>query len=157
MPDLNCLDDEGTLSFFRTLLGKRISNLPAQIMKSGNFAESQNFIDTLGVETLKVAMEAYKAKLDDEGFAIPETREGADSFLNNFLSQSSIQLWYEFGRQKQEYFDDLDAYSTNLMTRVLLDIAAGHAIREGDATFLRTYHRIMILYMLNTKDSQVLK
>ena len=42
-----------------------------------------------------------------------------------------------------------------MITRVLLDLASSHAIREGDATFLRAFHKIMVLYMLNTKDTQV--
>ena len=68
----------------------------------------------------------------------------------------NIELWYSFGRSEPTYFDDLDSYGTNLMTRVLMDLAANQGIREGDAEFLRAYHKIMVLYMLNTRDAQVI-
>ena len=155
MPETNCLEDEGTLAFFKSLLGKNVSNVPAQIKRAGNFAESQDFIDSIGVEALKVAMEEFKVKCEYNNTDIPQTRDGADWFLDNFLSDSNIELWYSFGRKETNYFDDIDAYGTNLITRVLLDLTANHAIREGDATFLRGFHRSMILYMLNTKDKQV--
>ena len=156
MPDANCVDDQGTLSFFRTLLGKKVSNLPAQIKKSGNYSEAQNFINNIGIEALKVAMVRFKEKCENDGYSPVENRHGAEEFLDKFLRSFNIELWFNFGRQEPDFFDDLDAYGTNLITRVLLDLAASHGIREGDATFLRAFHKIMILYMLNTRDTQVM-
>ena len=67
----------------------------------------------------------------------------------------NIELWYTFGRQEPDYNNDMHAYGINLITRVLLDLAANQGIREGDATFIMAYHKTMVLYMLNTRDAQV--
>ena len=67
----------------------------------------------------------------------------------------NIELWYTFGRKEPTFYDDKNAYGVNLITRVLLDLSANQGIREGDALFLHAYHRVMVLYMLNTRDNQV--
>ena len=155
MPDITCIDDEGTLSFFRTLLGKRTQNTPSQIKKYSNFSECQNFIDTVGLEALKVALEVFMEKCNSEGKSFSKCLVGAKEFLMNFLTEMKIELWFNFDRKEPEFFNDMDAYGVNLVTRVLLDLTANQAICEGDATWVRAYHKIMVFYMLNTKDLQV--
>ena len=155
MPDTTCIDDKGTLSYFKTLLLKKISNIPSQIKKPQHFQESQNFLDTIGKEALKVAIEMFHENCSNRGDIIEQTEEGANKFLEKFLIEMKIELWYCFDRKEPTFQDDMHAYGVNLITRVLLDMAANQGIREGDATFLKAYHKIMVLYMLNRKDVQV--
>ena len=75
--------------------------------------------------------------------------------LKRVIIMTMMLMWFSFSRREPSYFDDQHAYGINLITRVLLNLAANHGIREGDDTFLRAYHRIMVLYMLNTRDTQV--
>ena len=155
MPNPTCIDDEGTLAFFKTLLGKKISNKPSQIKKAQNFQESQDFIDSIGIEALKVALESFAEECQDSGVNYQKTDTGANKFLEDFLEKKNINLWYSF-KSEQSYFDnDMLNYGIDLITRVILDLAANQGIREGDAVFLKVYHKIMVLYMLNFKDEQV--
>ena len=124
MPDMMCVDDEGTLSYFKTLLGKKVSNIPSQIKKSQHFAESQDFLDSVGQEALKVAIEAFAEKCSNQGDELLETLEGAKEFFEKFLKEMKIELWYSFDREEPVFYDDMHAYGANLMTRVLLDLAA---------------------------------
>ena len=104
---------------------------------------------------LLVAMECFKNECDVDGLIFPQSKEGSKKFLTLFLKQKNIELWYTFRREEPSFFDDLSAYGANVISRVLLDICIKYAIREGDAMFINTYHRIMVLYMLNSRDSQV--
>ena len=155
MPDLTCIDDEGTLAFFKVLLDKKISNLPQQIKKAQNFQEAQNFIDSIGIEALRVALETFEAECTQNGVTYEKTETGANKFLEDFLEMKNIRLWYSFKEEQQISGNDMSTYGIDLITRVILDLAANQGIREGDADFLRTYHKIMVLYMLNSKNEQV--
>ena len=97
MPDLTCTEDEGTLAFFKTLLGKKVSNIEAKIKKSCNFAEAQNFLDSIGMEALKVAMEEFRDRCTKKGRTYERNSDGAHEFLLNFLKEMNIELWYSFG------------------------------------------------------------
>ena len=74
MPDLTNTYDQGSFSFFLNLLAKNVSNIPNQIKKCGNYAESYGFKESIGVEMLTVALETFKVECDVEGITFPKTK-----------------------------------------------------------------------------------
>ena len=65
-------------------------------------------------------------------------------FWTSFLSIWILSSGTHLGEKSPSFYDDINAYGINLITRTLLDIVAAHAIREGDSTFIKNLSQLTI-------------
>jgi hypothetical protein len=148
-------ENRGTFGSLASILMRshRISNKEAKIKKSGNFEEHSNFMITVGSTLLEEALERYYAKLAVEGVVIEQTVAGARNFLDSFLTDSKIQLWWDPAAEELTFYDNAEEYAVSAATRALVLMVFKHAVKYGDATCIRTIHKVLaILFQFSSTN-----
>ena len=155
MPSLEDSTDRMTLSFMKNfLMRKGITNKPQQIKKCGSFELHSQFFLKIGSEMMMDALTSFKNECDTEGIYFEDTKYDAKRFLQMFLREKKVELYYTMGRQKSEFFDDVCEYGNNMLTRTLLCLIHKQALHEGDALCLHALHRVYCLFLYNTSANR---
>ena len=155
MPSLEDSTDRMTLSFMKNfLMRKGITNKPQQIKKCGSFELHSQFFLTIGSEMMMDALTSFKTECDTESIYFEDTKHEAKRFLQMFLTEKKVELYYSMGRKKPEFFDDVCEYGNNMLTRTILCLVHKQALHEGDALCLHALHRVYCLFLYNTSRNR---
>lgn len=153
-PDLSNTAEKCTLPNFRArLFLHKITNVAGTIKKDGNWELQDQFKSACGEEALMSLMKQYFC-LDGVGCdksdanQASKTYEDAVEVILKFLDKTGIELYYDPDRSQFESFDDLEAYSTRLVSSHLLDLVHDLMAHHGDGRGLRALRRLSILQFL---------
>ena len=58
------------------------------------FSRITEFLDTIGKEALKVAMETFHKSCSEKNIQFPDSRDGASDFLDKFLEDFNNDFFY---------------------------------------------------------------
>jgi hypothetical protein len=100
----------------RLVVSHRLSNDPSVIKKSGNYEENRQFPAAVATEMLRDGMAMYKAELEAGAEPIQKTKGWLVAFFGSFLKTRKIRLWFD-QEDKLEFYDDIQAYASNLVSR----------------------------------------
>ena len=129
----------------RLCVAHRISSDPSVIKRSGNYEENRQFPALVATEFLRDGLAQYKAECEAGSQPVLKSEAWLSDFFNSFLHSRSIRLWFE-SDVKPIFFDDVQSYASNLVSRVLLQLVHRHAVKYGDPIALRACHKIYVLF-----------
>ena len=129
----------------RLVIAHRVSNDPAVIKKSGNYEENRQFPALVGLEMLREGLAMYKAECEASNNPVIKDEVWLKDFYDKFLATRQIRLWFD-PEDKPSFFDDMNAYAANLVSRMLLHFVHRHAVKYGDPVTLRACHIIYTLF-----------
>lgn len=153
------LEDQGTLSWFATILGfDWATNEAKKIKKAGYYEKHDQLFMNVATEYLGNALENYLKKYPHSLLTVI-SEESAEAFILEFLKASKIEFIFHDNTAEDETADDLATYCRDMCSRLVLSLILDRCEKQEDPLGMRAIRRIMIPYFLNRKctvqDSKV--
>ena len=147
------MEDTCSLNEIRGILRKSkvISNKEDDIKKDGNYEKHKKFFQEVGHEFIKSSFEAFAKEAKPE---FEETKEGAIVLIRTYMKEKGIKWLWEPKCDEPVYLDRAHEVGCDLIVRTLIVDVLELIIHNGDSTGLHAVWRYLVVFYLNSKDTQ---